>query len=190
MPHTSEVQIGLPDWVDSLVDWQRPYPTDEDKMVLVIQLSRENIQRGTGGPFGAAVFQRESGRLVSVGVNQVVPLNNSLLHAEVVAFMLAQAALGSYTLGAEGMPAHELVTSCDPCAMCFAAILWAGVQRVVTGASHKDAKRQAFDEGPVFSRSHEYMQERGIEFVRGVMREEASRVLEQYGRRGGVVYNG
>ena len=190
MSHTSAVQVGLPVWVDSVVDWQRSHASDEEKMALVIRLSRENIERGTGGPFGAAVFERDSGRLVSVGVNQVVPLNNSLLHAEVVAFMLAQAALGSYTLGAEGMPAHELVTSCDPCAMCLAAILWAGVQRVVTGASHKDARRLSFDEGPVFSRSHDYMEERGIEFVRGVLREEASLVLEQYGRRGGVVYNG
>ena len=47
-------------------------------------------------------------------------------------------------------------------------ILWSGEKRVVCGASHKDAKRIDFDEGPVFSRSHDYMQERGIDFVRGV----------------------
>ena len=190
MRNPPEVRIGLPDWTREIVDWDRRYGSDEDKMRLVIDLSRENIHRGTGGPFGAAVFERESGRLVSVGVNQVVPLNNSVLHAEIVAFMLAQAALSSFTLGEEGMPAHELVSSCDPCAMCFAAILWAGVERVVTGASHKDAKRLSFDEGPVFSRSHEYMEERGIEFVRGVMRAEARQVLEEYGQRGGLVYNG
>ena len=190
MSNLPEVRIGLPDWTRDIVDWDRRYASDEDKMRLVIDLSRENILRGTGGPFGAAVFERESGRLVSVGVNQVVPLNNSVLHAEIVAFMLAEAALGSFTLGEDGMPAHELVSSCDPCAMCLAAILWAGVERVVTGASHKDAKRLAFDEGPVFTRSHEYMEERGIEFVRGVMRAEASQVLEEYGQRGGLVYNG
>lgn len=186
----TEVRISLPDWAARFLEPGRRYGSDEDKMRLAVDLARENVMQGTGGPFGAAVFERDSGRLVSVGVNRVVPLNNSVLHAEIVAFMLAEARLGSFTLGAEDLPSHELVTSCDPCAMCLAAVLWAGVDRVVTGASHKDAKRLSFDEGPVFSRSHEYLQERGIEFTRGVLRAEASQVLELYVQRGGTVYNG
>ena len=186
----SRVSVDLPAWAVDTVDWKRHYASDEEKMELAIRLSRENVERGTGGPFGAAVLERDTGRLVSVGVNMVVPANNSVLHAEIVAFMMAEAALGSYTLGAVDMPPHELVTSCDPCAMCLAAVLWAGVARVVTGASHKDAKQIAFDEGPVFSRSHEYMRERGVEFVRGVLRDQARAVLERYGESGGPVYNG
>ncbi len=184
------IRIGLPDWVEPFVDWERHYVSDDEKMDLAIALSRENVIQSTGGPFGALVLERDSGRLLSAGVNIVVPARNSVLHAEIVAFMMAQQRVGFFSLGAPGMPEHELVTSCDPCAMCLAAILWAGVTRVVCGASHKDAKRIAFDEGPVFSRSHAYMQERGVEFVRGVRREEARAVLELYAERGGVVYNG
>jgi tRNA(Arg) A34 adenosine deaminase TadA len=176
--------------VEPFVDWERHYVSDDEKMDLAIALSRENVIQSTGGPFGALVLERDSGRLLSAGVNIVVPARNSVLHAEIVAFMMAQQRVGFFSLGAPGMPEHELVTSCDPCAMCLAAILWAGVTRVVCGASHKDAKRIAFDEGPVFSRSHAYMQERGVEFVRGVRREEARAVLELYAERGGVVYNG
>ena len=51
------------------------------------------------GPFGAAIVEEESGRLVAVGMNQVVPRNNAILHAEIVAFMFAQQRVGSYTLG-------------------------------------------------------------------------------------------
>src|SRR5688500_15624912 len=76
--------IDYPAWVDSVVDWDRAYATDEERMRLAIGLSRENVERETGGPFGAAIFESESGRLVSVGMNSVVRLNNCTLHGEVM----------------------------------------------------------------------------------------------------------
>ena len=108
-------------------------------MRLAIALSRENVEHDTGGPFGAAIFERDSGRLVAVGMNSVVRLHNCTLHGEMVAFMMAQRRLGSFTLNAPHLPAHELVTSCEPCAMCLGATLWSGVRRVVFGATREDA---------------------------------------------------
>jgi len=183
------VQVALPDWVGSVVDWERRYRTDEEKVRLAIRLSRENVERGTGGPFGAAVLETASGRLVAVGVNSVVRLSNAVLHGEIVAVMLAQCRLGAFSLAAPGLPAHELVTSCDPCAMCLGALLWSGVRRVVCGAAREDATRLRFDEGPVFPQSYAYLEARGVAFVRGVCREEARAVLELYRRRSGVIYN-
>jgi tRNA(Arg) A34 adenosine deaminase TadA len=185
-----DVRIAYPDWVDGLVDWDRRYPGDPERMRLAIRLSRENVVRGTGGPFGAAVFERDTGALVAVGMNSVVRLNNCTLHGEMVAFMMAQQRLGSYTLGGKGMPAHELVSSCDPCAMCLGAILWSGVRRVVCGAAREDATRLNFEEGPVFPDSYRYLIDRGIELVRGVLREEAREVLDLYRRASGPIYNG
>jgi tRNA(Arg) A34 adenosine deaminase TadA len=185
-----KIEIKLPAWVDQVVDFDRVYTTPEERMRLAIQVSRENILRDTGGPFGAAVFEQQTGRLVSVGVNLVVPLNNSALHGEMVAFMMAQARLASFTLNAADMPAHELVTSCDPCAMCLGATLWAGVRRVVCGATRDDAGEIFFDEGPVFPESYAYLEARGIEIVHGVLRDEAREVLGLYARRSGTIYNG
>jgi tRNA(Arg) A34 adenosine deaminase TadA len=185
----AEVRIAYPDWVAQVVDWERPYPTDEAKVRLVVRLSRENVERGTGGPFGAAVLEAGTGRLVAVGTNSVVRLHNAVLHGEIVALMMAQRRLGSFSLAAPGLPAHELVTSCDPCAMCLGAILWSGVKRVVCGASREDATHLKFDEGPVFPASYAYLRERGIAFVQGVCRDEARAVLEEYRRRSGVIYN-
>ena len=185
-----KIEIALPDWVAAVIDFSRVYPDPEDRMRLAILLSRENILRETGGPFGAAIFESDSGRLVSVGVNLVVPLRNSSLHAEIVAFMMAQARLGSFTLSAEGLPAHELVTSCDPCAMCLGATLWAGVRKVTCGASRDDAGEIFFDEGPVFPESFDYLESRGIEVVHGVLRDEAREVLALYAQRSGTIYNG
>ncbi len=185
----SEIRIGCPDWVDTVLAWDRTYRSAEERMRLAILLAKENVERATGGPFGAAVFETETGRLVSVGMNRVVPLQNSTLHAEVMALMMAQRRVGSFTLRAEGLPAHELVTSCDPCAMCLGATLWSGVSRLVCGANREDATRLQFEEGPVFPASYRYIEERGVSVVRGVLREEARAVLQAYRDRGGVIYN-
>ena len=144
------VSIQLPECIHKFVDWDCLYSGNEDRMRLAIALSRENVMRKTGGPFGAAVFERESGRLISVGVNSVVRLGNSTLHAEMVAFMMAQARLGRFSLSAADSCPYELVTSCEPCSMCLGAILWSGVTRVICGAAREDATQLGFEEGPVF----------------------------------------
>jgi tRNA(Arg) A34 adenosine deaminase TadA len=183
------VCVDYPEWVDSVVDWERPYRTDEERMRLAISVARANVERGTGGPFGAAIFEA-SGRLVAVGMNSVVRLNNCTLHGEMMAFMMAQHRVASFTLNAPHLPVHELFTSCEPCAMCLGTTLWSGVQRVVYGATREDASRLNFEEGPVFPESYEYLEKRGIRFVRNVLRDEARAVLEMYRAKGGKIYNG
>jgi tRNA(Arg) A34 adenosine deaminase TadA len=183
------IRISCPDWVDDVLDWDATYQTDEARMRVALACARENVLRDTGGPFGAAIFNRATGGLVAVGVNLVVPLNNSSLHAEIVAFMMAQAALGTYTLQHGDLPGHELYTSCEPCAMCLGAVLWSGVRRVVWSALREDADRIRFDEGPVFAASYEYLRARDIEFRGGVLRPEGRDVLHLYGERGGPIYN-
>jgi tRNA(Arg) A34 adenosine deaminase TadA len=184
------VRIDYPDWVAAIVDWERVYATDEEKMRLAIAVADENVRRETGGPFGAAVFEDGTGRLVAVGMNSVVRLNNCTLHGEMVAFMMAQERVGSFTLNVPGLPAHVLVTSCEPCAMCLGATLWSGVKRLVCGAARDDASRLDFEEGPVFPESYAYLEDRGIRIVRNVLREEARAVLERYRARRGTIYNG
>jgi tRNA(Arg) A34 adenosine deaminase TadA len=184
------IHLEYPDWVDTVADWERRYASDDEKMRLAIAISRENVVRGTGGPFGAAIFERESGRLVAVGMNSVVRLDNCTLHGEMVAFMMAQRRIGSFTLHSPGLPTHELFTSCEPCAMCLGATLWSGVRRVVCGATREDASRLNFEEGPVFPESYRYLEDRGIAIEHHVLREDARAVLELYRATSGKIYNG
>jgi cytosine/creatinine deaminase len=186
----TDLSITLPEWIGEVVDWERAYPTLEERMRLAIRLSRENVLRGTGGPFGAAVFERGSGALVAVGVNSVERLRNSALHAELVALMLAEQRVKSYTLHTPDLPDHELVSSCEPCAMCLGAALWSGVRQLVYGADREDALRLHFEEGPVFPASFRYLEARGVEIVPDFLREEAREVLDMYASRGGLIYNG
>ncbi|MEK7401842.1 MAG: nucleoside deaminase [Gemmatimonadota bacterium] len=185
----SSITVDLPPWVGSTVDWTAPLKTDDDRMRLAIKLSRENVERGTGGPFGALIVEQKTGKLVSVGINSVVRLSNCTLHGEMVAIQMAQSRLKSFTLSADGMPAHDLVTSCEPCAMCLGAALWSGVKRIVCGAAREDATRLNFEEGPVFPESYKYLEDRGIAIVRNVLRDDARAVLEWYRTHGGKIYN-
>lgn len=191
MPPLS-LTIDLPEWADALEAVGRPFESEGDRLRLAVELSRLNVERATGGPFGAAIFDTAQGTLVAVGVNSVVRLNNSVLHAEVVACMRAQARLGSYTLApsSAGRGGHVLYSSCEPCAMCLGAILWSGVERVVYAARRDDAEAVHFDEGPVFPETYAYLRRRGVHCEAGGLRDEARAVLERYQELGGSVYNG
>jgi tRNA(Arg) A34 adenosine deaminase TadA len=184
------VHVEYPDWVSRVVDFTRRYDSDADKMRVAIAVSRENVERGTGGPFGAAIFERDSGKLIAVGMNSVVRYNNCTLHGEMVAFMMAQQVVKSFTLNSPALPVHELFTSCEPCAMCLGGTLWSGVRRVVYGAGREDASRLNFEEGPVFPESYKYLEDRGITIERNLLRDEAKAVLELYRAKAGKIYNG
>lgn len=184
------LEIHLPGWIDSFL---RGYPeyikSIEERMSFVIEAANLNVSKGTGGPFAAAVFETESGKLVSLGVNLVTSEGLSILHAEMVAFALAQKKIGSYDLGRYDLPAHELVTSIEPCAMCFGAIPWSGVRRVIAGARDSDARRIGFDEGPKMKRWRSELEKRGIATICDIKRELAAQVLLNYSLQGGKIYN-
>jgi tRNA(Arg) A34 adenosine deaminase TadA len=159
-------------------------------MELVLDLAMRNVEQGTGGPFAAAVLERESGRLISVGVNRVVPENSSLAHAEVLAIGLAQTALGTYDLGGPERPRLQLVSSSQMCAMCLGAVVWSGVAQVVYSTTSGDViATVGFDEGPTPPDYSHQLAHRGISVVAGVMRDRGLEVLRGYVASGGVVYN-
>ena len=181
--------IRLPRWVEELLAHSpKIFRTREDRMRFVVTLARENVRRQTGGPFGAGVFDA-SGCLVAPGVNVVVTHNCSILHAEMVAIALAQKKLGRYDISDEGKSDYELVASTEPCAMCFGAIPWSGVTRLVCGARDEDARCIGFNEGPKLPNWQQALEERGVQVSRDVLRQEAVDVLNLYVKVGGVIYN-
>lgn len=182
--------MRLPEWVDDLLaDRGFLYPTAEDRMRLVVELSRLNLRHGTGGPFGAAIFEAETGRLLAPGVNLVVASNCSVLHAEMVAMMISQKMVGDFDLGMGDRPPYELVASTEPCAMCLGATPWSGVRSLVCGARGEDAEEIGFDEGIKPDGWVPSLEGRGIAVVRDVLRDEAAAVLREYADSGGQIYN-
>ncbi|MFF7639331.1 nucleoside deaminase [Streptomyces canus] len=191
-----EYRVALPAWIDDeLADAPAALPSREDRMRLVHRLADRNWREGNGGPFAALVAERESGRIVSVGVNVVLSTGVSSAHAEVVALGLAQIATGRWDLGGDGLPSHELVVNWRPCVQCYGATLWSGVRGlVVAGQGPELEEITTFDEGPVGADWAEQFETRGIEVVRDVLRDEALTVFRDYRKAvdesdGVVVYN-
>jgi tRNA(Arg) A34 adenosine deaminase TadA len=181
------LSVSLPDWMSEMCQPGAIFDAVDERMALVIELARTNVARQTGGPFGAAVFDSETGEVIAAGVNLVVSAHAALAHAEMLAISLAGQALESFDLGVR---ATELVSSTEPCAMCLGAIPWSGVRRLVCGARDEDARRIGFDEGDKPADWIGLLRRRGIEVVRDVFRSEATAVLDDYARAGGPIYNG
>ena len=181
-------ELALPHWLESFVDdWSDPLGTAEQRMLLAVSLSAENVLQATGGPFGAIVVEAETGRLISVGVNLVTTVELSIAHAEMVAISMAQSAINNWNLGHE--TEVQLVTSCEPCAMCFGAVPWSGVSSLVWGANKEDAEAAGFDEGDKPVNWVNSLENRGIRTYPGVLREEAAGVLKKYAKKGGAIYH-
>lgn len=189
-----KVTLVLPNWIPDRVVPGQIFASIEDRMRLAISLAAENIERGTGGPFGAAVFESDSGAVVSVGVNIVEQSACSLAHAEAVALAVAQRALGTYNLGDAQFPRLELVTSAQPCIQCWGNVWWSGVRRLITGASVRETESiTGFQEGPVPADWADRLRQRvpadrAVEVVERVLADESCAVLRRYREAGGVLY--
>lgn len=181
--------ITLPQWVDDyIIRSPEIFETAEERVGLAIALARENVREETGGPFGAAIFDNR-GRLVAPGINMVTTAGSSLLHAEIVAIILAQKRTGRYDLSDGGRYYYELASSTEPCAMCLGAIPWSGLSALITAARDEDARRIGFDEGAKPAHWPEKLKERGIKVARDIRRKEAIEVMEEYKKAGGTIYN-
>jgi len=186
------LELSLPAWTAGEVaaHTTRGLARLEDRMRLVIALARANFEQNTGGPFAAAVFEQESGRLVAVGVNRVVPMCCSSAHAEVMALSLAQQAVGSHDLGGPGQPAHQLVVNWCPCAMCCGAVVWSGVRSlVIAGSGPALEEITGFDEGPIHPAWSAELTRRGVEVTDGLLRDETCAMFRQFAHSGRPVYN-
>lgn len=188
----TEINLSMPDWwLPEIQSLPMYVPTLEGRMDIINRFARLNYERGTGGPFAAGVFERDSGKVIVVGVNRVMPMNCSSAHAEVMTLSLAQRRLGTYDLGGPNLPAHQLVVNWLPCAMCFGAVMWSGVRSLVI-AGHGPELEQitGFDEGPITPLWREACAQRGIELITDVRREQACEVFRGFANSGAFVYNG
>ncbi len=187
----TEITLHAPTWLMAwVVAHGDSYPDTSTRMRMVIELSALNIEHKTGGPFGAVVFDMNTHKLISAGVNRVVHSSASVAHAEIMAITSAQQQMGSFDLSAPGLPNCELVTSCEPCAMCFGAIPWSGIRHLVCAADDADVRAIGFNEGPKLSNWEASLSQLGISVATGVCRSEAVDVLRRYGAENGEIYNG
>lgn len=108
-------------------------------MRRAIELARNGMLAGDGGPFGAVVVR--NGEIVGEGWNRVLRDSDPTAHGEVVAIRDACSRIGNHSL--EGCEIH---TTGEPCPMCFGAIHWARIGAIHYGFSIDDAASVGFDD--------------------------------------------
>lgn len=112
--------------------------SDDRWMQRAIDIARRGITLGQS-PFGAVVTRGD--RLVAEAHNAVLAETDPTGHAEVRAIRAASRALATIDLSA-----CVLYSTCEPCPMCFGAIHWARLTRLVFGARIADARVAGFNE--------------------------------------------
>ena len=118
-------------------------PDDQQHLARAVALSREHMDAGAGGPFGA-VIARE-GKVLAEGWNQVTSAHDPTAHAEIVAIRRACERAGDHAL-----QGATLYTSCEPCPMCLAAAYWARLSRIVYANTRADAAAIGFDDALIY----------------------------------------
>ncbi len=123
-----------------------------------IELSRQGMQKGDGGPFGCVIVK--DGEIVGEGVNEVLVKNDPTSHAEVVAIRNACKKLNNFQL-----TGCDVYTSCEPCPMCMGAIYWARPNRVIYANTKSDAAAVNFDDQFIYDEIEKLPQDRYIQFI-------------------------
>jgi tRNA(Arg) A34 adenosine deaminase TadA len=113
-----------------------PVGLDEERMAALAAFTGRSLASGRPIPFGCAIVETETGKLLLQARNAVAREFDPSAHAEVRAIRLATKRLKSVSLAG-----YTLYTTCEPCPMCMSAALWAGVDRVVYGATIEDCNR-------------------------------------------------
>lgn len=91
-----------------------------------VAVAEAALARGDS-PFGAAIVI--AGRVVSLEANATSSSLDPSAHAEICAIRSA-----CQTLNRENLTGAVLYSSCEPCMMCAAAAVWAGIDSVVYAA--------------------------------------------------------
>jgi guanine deaminase len=146
--------------------------SDREFIKLALAKAREGIAEGQT-PFGACIAR--DGKVISAAHNTVWQETDSTAHAEINAIRVACRALG--TIDRTGC---SIYSTCEPCPMCFAAIHWARIDRVIYGATIADAQAAGFHELAISNRE---MKERGgsaVVIESGLMFEECRALFTEW----------
>jgi len=109
---------------------------DLELMAGLVRFTARSMETDTPIPFGALIVATKTGEPLMQALNAVAAENDPSAHAE-----LRTVRKATKKLKGRSLAGYTMYTTCEPCAMCMANALWAGLDRVVYGATIKDANR-------------------------------------------------
>jgi tRNA(Arg) A34 adenosine deaminase TadA len=141
-------------------------------MLLAVKEAAKNLKKPEGGPFGACIVK--NGKMVVVARNTVLK-NDASCHAEINAIRAASRKLKTFDLSG-----CEIYSTTEPCPMCFSAIHWARIGKIIFGTSTKDAKKIGFNELMITDRQLKSIGKSKIKITAGFMRKECLELFRRF----------
>src|SRR4030095_1790510 len=123
---------------------------DKKFMQMAIDKAREGIDKGQS-PFVACIVK--DGKVIACEHNIVWLITDITAHGEIHTIRNACKELGTIDLSG-----CVIYSTCELCPMCFTAIHWARIDKIIYGAIIDDARRFGFNELTV---SNHDLKERG-----------------------------
>ena len=126
-----------------------------------------------GGPFGACLVRGDE--VLAVAHNTVLKDRDPTCHAEINAIRLAARRLQSYDLSG-----CDIYSSTEPCPMCFAAIHWARLGRVIYGTAIGEVAQLGFNELTIGSRQMQALGRSPVVIYPGFLADECRQLLAEW----------
>ncbi|MBI4970489.1 MAG: nucleoside deaminase [Candidatus Omnitrophica bacterium] len=142
-------------------------------MRAAIRSAQTGMSCREGGPFGAAIVK--SGRLIAVAHNTVLKNQDATAHAEINAIRIASRKLKSFSL-----KGCVIYSTTEPCPMCFAAIHWARIDRIIFGTQIHDVQKRGFNELSIPAVRMKKSGKSPVKITSGFMREECLELLQRW----------
>jgi len=155
---------------------------DESLMAKAIRSARAGVRKKEGGPFGACIVDKK-GNVVAVAHNTVWKSCDATAHAEVNAIRKACKKLNTINLSG-----CTIYSTAEPCPMCFAAIHWARIGRIVYGANIDDAAMYGFHELRLCNAKIKDMCNLPVKITYDFMRAECVALFEEWKKLRGRPY--
>ena len=149
-------------------------------MKLAFESALKGIRNKEGGPFGATIVCKN--KIMAVTHNTVLLDKDPTAHAEINAIRKVAAIKGI------DLSDCVIYSTTEPCPMCFSAIHWAKIPKVVYGTKVQDAAKYGFNEMHLSNAQIKLIAHLDIELIGDFMREDGLKLFEEYENLKGQKY--
>jgi guanine deaminase len=147
-------------------------------MRRAIAEARAHLAAMDGGPFGACLVQGDA--VLAVAHNTVLKDLDPTCHGETNAIRLAARKLKNYDLSG-----CDIYSTTEPCPMCFAAIHWARIGRLIYGTAIIEVAQLGFNELTLDNRQMRDLGRSPVAIYPGFLADECRQLLAEWARMPG-----
>lgn len=120
-------------------------PQDPFYLKIAYRLAINNVLKKGGEAFGAILVRK--GKILGRGQNQSIQTFDATSHGEIEAIRDASRRTGLFNYSGGN---STMYTNSEPCSMCFSAIAWAGIDRIVFGTSIQEDSQFNYAGSPIY----------------------------------------